>query len=280
MAVYSHTKLETFEQCPLKYKLKYIDLIEGKREFIEVFVGRCVHEALKKLYEDLAAGKLNTLDELLAFYHSACKQNWSSRIAIVRQGTTAAQYLDYGEQCIRKYYCANHPFDQSETLHLEHPVEFNLSPNAGYRLRGQVDRIALRADGTFEIHDYKTGPHAPSQQQADNDRQLSFYQLGFLAERPEARRIELIWHYLGPGITLLSKREPPQLLRIEKDTRALIARIERRAKFRGRKSVLCDWCEYRPDCPAWAPRAGRRGRRPVRRSFWYQLGRLLWKLLR
>lgn len=28
MAVYSHSRISTFEQCPFKYKLEYVDKIE------------------------------------------------------------------------------------------------------------------------------------------------------------------------------------------------------------------------------------------------------------
>ena len=47
--MYSHSRLETFEQCPQKYKFRYIDNIRTETEGIEAFVGKRVHEALEKL---------------------------------------------------------------------------------------------------------------------------------------------------------------------------------------------------------------------------------------
>ena len=47
MPVYSHSKLATYENCPQKYKLQYIDRVEipegGDR--IEAFLGSRVHSA-------------------------------------------------------------------------------------------------------------------------------------------------------------------------------------------------------------------------------------------
>ena len=69
-ALYSHSRLSTFEQCPLKFKFAYIDKIETEiEETIEAFLGSRVHEALEKLYKDLKFQKLNTLKELLGFMH-------------------------------------------------------------------------------------------------------------------------------------------------------------------------------------------------------------------
>ena len=37
MAVYSHSRLSTFETCPLQYKLRYVDKIKKEEEGIEAF---------------------------------------------------------------------------------------------------------------------------------------------------------------------------------------------------------------------------------------------------
>lgn len=37
MPVYSHSRIETFETCPLKYKFKYVDGIRKEEESVEAF---------------------------------------------------------------------------------------------------------------------------------------------------------------------------------------------------------------------------------------------------
>ena len=53
MPIYSHSKLSTFEQCPLKYKFKYIDYLKPDFEnTIEAFLGKKVHDTLEWLYNN------------------------------------------------------------------------------------------------------------------------------------------------------------------------------------------------------------------------------------
>jgi putative RecB family exonuclease len=255
MPVYSHSQLETFENCALKYKFRYIDKIEKKEQGVEAFVGSRVHETLRKLHDDLLARKSSTLEELLQHYRQKWKTNWSPNVKIVRQGETAKNYFQHGAACIRNYYRTNHPFTQSETLSTEEHLRFTLDAEGRYQMQGYVDRIARRADGTFEIHDYKTGRRVPTKEQTDKDRQLALYQIGLTAQRPEATRVELVWHYLVRGVTLRSRRKPAQLVQLRQTTAQLIDRIELQQEFPPHKTPLCDWCEYRPECPAWRPQA-------------------------
>ena len=51
MVIYSHSRLSTFEQCPFKFKLRYIDKIIPEIEnTIESFLGGIVHETLEWIY--------------------------------------------------------------------------------------------------------------------------------------------------------------------------------------------------------------------------------------
>ena len=76
MTIYSHSKLSCYEQCPRKYKFRYIDKIKKEiEESIECFLGKRVHKTLKKLYQDLMYQNGNTLEELLFFLHNEWTKN-------------------------------------------------------------------------------------------------------------------------------------------------------------------------------------------------------------
>jgi putative RecB family exonuclease len=252
VVLYSHSQLQTFEDCPLKYKLRYIGKIKKPEEqTIEAFVGSCVHIVLEKLYRDLLRCKLNSLDDLRAYYRDVWEKEWAPTIKIVREELAPEHYFDYGAKCIRNYYEHYKPFDQSHTLDTEMWVSFALDRAGEYQVRGKIDRIARRPDGTWEIHDYKTSGHLPAQAAVDADRQLALYQIGLKTRWPEAERVELIWHYVGFDIALRSQRTPAQLQDLASQTIGLINQIEQEREFAPRKSNLCDWCEYRPECPLW-----------------------------
>src|ERR1035438_3148133 len=124
MHSYSHSQLSTFRQCPLKFKLKYIDGVESGVESINLFVGNRVHEALELLYGDLLGGKLNGFDDLVDFYEHRWNAEWHSGVLTVRTGRI--DYFDYGVECIRNYFRENYPFNQSLTMSIEEWVEFDL----------------------------------------------------------------------------------------------------------------------------------------------------------
>lgn len=252
MPLYSHSQLATFEQCPLKYRFRYVDRIRKPQEQgAEAFTGSMVHQALEKLYYDLEYEKLNSLDELLAWYNDQWRKQWRPEIKIVREGLTGENYRERGARCIRTYYERYTPFRQSQTIGTEMRLVFSLDDAGQYRFQGYIDRLARRADGTYEIHDYKTGGHLPSQAEADRDRQLALYQAGLESRWPDAERVDLIWHYVGCGQTLVSHRNQDQLLAAREAAMGVIDRINATTDFAPVKSRLCDWCEYKPDCPLW-----------------------------
>ncbi len=252
MPLYSHSQLETFENCPLRYKFRYLDRIRKPEEqSIEAFVGSCVHTTLQKLYDDLLLRKLNSLDELLAHYLFIWNHAYQPTIKIVQDGLTGEDYLRYGEQCLRNYYARFHPFDQSQTLGTETHLIFALDPKGEYKFQGYIDRLARRKDGTYEIHDYKTGRQLPTQAEADSNRQLALYQIGLASQWQDVDRVELVWHYMARDSTLISRRTPEQLKDLTERTIQLVDTIEKTGEFLPVKSRLCDWCEYRAECPIW-----------------------------
>ena len=111
MPTYSHSQLSTYETCPHQYRLAYIEKIKTETEGIEAFMGSRVHDALEKLYRDLKVTKLNTLEELLSFYHQSWEKNWNEMVQIIRKEYSAEDYLRLGEKCIADYYKRYFPFD-------------------------------------------------------------------------------------------------------------------------------------------------------------------------
>ncbi len=252
MAVYSHSRLSTFEECPQRYKFRYIDrLRKPEVQSIEAFTGSRVHETLEKLYDDLQYTKLNTVDALLDFYQQSWRRNWEPGVRILREGLGEEHCRDFGARCIENYYRRFTPFNQSLTLKTEFRMVFALDRQGRYQVQGVIDRLARRVQGAYEIHDYKTGATLPSQTQLDRDRQLSLYQIGLKTCWNDVEHVNLIWHYLAFDTTLISTRSPEELEECSQRTVELIDRIESCRQFEPVKSSLCAWCEYRPDCPLW-----------------------------
>jgi len=249
MPTYSHSQLSTYETCPHKYKLAYIDKIEVETEGVEAFMGSRVHEALEKLYRDLKVTKLNTLEELLNFYHQSWKKNWNDLIQIIRKDYNAEDYRRLGEKCITDYYKRYYPFDLGKTLGLEEYIYFPLEEEKSYWIRGFIDRLTLVDSSVLEIHDYKTSNRLPTKEDVHSDRQLAFYHMGVAEKWQGIQEVRLIWHYLTFDTEIHSSRTPEQLYQLRQATLELIRRIETDRQLFPKEGPLCDWCDYQGFCP-------------------------------
>lgn len=251
MTTYSHSKLATFENCPRAYKFAYIEKPEVEEfETADAFMGSRVHETLQHLYEDLKYEKLNSLDNLLAYYDELWKENWSDEVKVIKEGLTPEHYKKVGARCIRDYYQRYEPFDQGRTIAAELRVEIEVE---GYKLKGIIDRLTISPDGLYEIHDYKASQRLPLQEALDTDRQLALYQLGVQQRWRDVKRVNLVWHYLAFDKELRSERTEGQLEELKRSVLSLIRQIERAEElddFPTRRGY-CGWCGYQEICPEW-----------------------------
>ncbi len=249
---FSHSGIQSFKKCPAQFKYRYIDQIHKKDEGIEAFLGKRVHEAIEHLYNQVKGGVVPLMDEILKVHKSLWKDKWHDRIAIVYQNKTARDYFYLGEECLARFYRQNHPFSEPVIAN-EHEMVFLLDEDENYRIKGIVDRIDHDGEGNWEIHDYKTGKRALSQNAADKDHQLALYQIGLMAETEEIKSVKLVWHFIQHGIKVESKRSPAAIRKVINATKRSIDEIREKIKnggeFYPKASILCNWCYYWEECP-------------------------------
>lgn len=259
MATFSNSRLNAYENCPLQYRMRYVDKVEvPRRESIEAFLGKRVHEALEYLYKSVGQAYRPTLAEVIAHFREAWEREWTDAIHIVRSGETVAGYKAIAERCITLYYRRHEPFDRGRTVDVEMLVSYPLDLERDLHLQGYIDRLVDLGGGNYEIHDYKTGRRLPSQADVDRDRQLALYQMGVTQRFPDVRSVKLVWHYLAHDKKLESERTPEMLRALREKVIALIGTIERATaagNLPPKVTPLCSWCEYKPVCPAWNPGA-------------------------
>lgn len=251
MGIYSHSKLSTFEQCPYKFKLRYIDkIIPEIEKSIEAHLGNAVHETLEWLYlEVMKVKEIPTLDETINFYLNRWQDGFSENISIVKENMTGKDYFEMGIRFLIDYYSKHHPFKDG-TLEMEKEIRIYLGE---HQIVGFIDRLAKNPNtGEIEIHDYKTGNFLPNQKKFDEDRQLALYSLAIKELFGEEQSICLIWHYLAHNKKICSRRTNEQLEKLKKETLELIKNIESTQEFIANKSQLCNWCEYKGICKEFA----------------------------
>jgi putative RecB family exonuclease len=250
MTVYSYSRLSTYLQCPLRFKLRYIDKAEPEfKQTVEAFLGSTVHTVLEKLYRDLKYRKIMSLKEMLALYRRQWAEKWNEDIKIVRPEYGHENYRSMGEKYLTDYYHRFQPFDQETQIALEQRVFIRFGPHEEYQLQGFIDRLSCTPDDTYVIHDYKTSGTLPHQIEADEDKQLALYAIAVKEHYRDCRKVRLVWHYLAFDKDVLSERTEPELEGLKAEIGGIIDQIESTVDFPPHKSVLCGWCEYRPLCP-------------------------------
>jgi len=251
---YSKSRIGTFNTCPRQYKFEYIEKASVEKPLgVEMFLGNAVHRVLEKLYTLKRNGRVQTLDEVLKFYHECWEGPDIDKIKVTRDGLGVDDYIKVGAEALRKYYETMHPFDDGEVIALEKSINFPLDPGGKFNISGRIDRISKDKDGLVEIIDYKTKTSLPSQQAFDNDDQMGLYQLGVLYSWPEFKNIRLKQYFLRQGVTMATTMDTDRLEEIKYRTYQNILEIEKAQAdddFPPKEGPICDWCVYHKLCPA------------------------------
>jgi len=256
MALYSHSRLSSFEQCPLKYRFRYIEKIDPDfKQSIEGFLGNKVHDTLEWIYNHPKKETLES-DDVIKHYIENWNKDFSPAIKIVKADLTAEVYFNKGLKFLICYFLKHKPFKDG-TIATEKRIFIDLDKEGSKKLIGYIDRLVHNKEtNILEVHDYKTSGSIKSQEELDNDRQLAIYSIAIRNEFKEATDVHLVWHFLDFNQTLVSKRTIEQLAQLKQDIIKLINKIENENDFPPQPSILCNWCEYQSKCDLFQKNIG------------------------
>ena len=249
MATYSHSRLNTFETCPLQYKYRYIDRIKPDIDTgIEAFMGSRVHEALEELYRRAKCCRIMTFDQLIIFYRKQWRKNWTDNVKIVKENITKQNYRRMGEKFLEDYYKRFKPFNEMKIIGLETQDRLTLPDGNQYHVR--IDKLGCKGS-TYFVCDYKTNAGMKDQSSADADRQLAMYSIWVKNKFSDAKKVILRWHMLAFDKEVESVRSDKSLVQLQNEIMKAIKKIESATEFKPNKTALCKWCGYQSICPHW-----------------------------
>lgn len=246
----SYTALQTFGQCPQKYKFQEIDKLPAKKSKEAIF-GTLVHGALEYMYSNDPV--FPTLDEILSRFQEKLRSATFPKDELPR-------FEKLGMQLLTKFYKINPPWN-ANAIGLETFFEIEISPTNNtaeepHRITGKIDRMDKLTDGRVEIIDYKTSRRLPSQAEVDADLQLAIYQQAALKRWPnlKPKDVLLSLYFLRANEKLSTTKDAAATKQLEAHILERISEIEKAREtnqFPPKPSALCEWCSYKPHCPAW-----------------------------
>ncbi|MCY7419006.1 MAG: PD-(D/E)XK nuclease family protein, partial [Chloroflexi bacterium] len=238
----SHSQVDDYLSCPLKYRLRHIARVPTPPHHALV-LGNALHQAAAAWHlAELRGRPLDTAGVLDAF-----SVHWSSEGFLSRHHEDAL--FAAGQQALRRLV-GSVPDPARRTVAVERSFQVRLG---GDIVRGRYDRVDESADGAI-ITDYKSSDvrdQHRADERARDSLQLQVYALAWEAETGELpQRMEL--HFLDSGVV---GRVSPEPKRLDRARRLLSEAADgiRSGSFPAKPDMIgCGYCPYREICPSSA----------------------------
>lgn len=245
----SFSRLSRFEQCPLAFKLHYIDKLQSEPGPPLEF-GKAVHAVLERLVREVVDDEqTRPLEEARAF--ELFREAWKAT------NLTGTPLFEEGLRILSEFIREQGVLDHRAVLAVE--KEFRL-PVGPFTVLGFIDRVDWVDDETVEIIDYKTNHQLFTREDVDSSLQLSLYQLAATRLWPWVKRVQLTYWMVRHGVKQRTTRTPEQLTAALEYVRTLGEQTEQCADYPARLNTNCCYCDHRSHCPEYE--TALRGDRP------------------
>ena len=247
----SPSKISTFRDCPQHFAFRYVQRLAEPEDPL-LFRGTLVHLVCERLF-DLGPGERTRVNAVALLYR-LWEQLAGDEPDLADLFATAGDvdvWLASCERLIGTWFRLENP-PEVEVAEREFFVQYD---DADHVLAGIIDRLDRLPDGTWAITDYKTGP-APRQAW----ERSAFFQLRFYALVVgqslglQVSRLRLV-HLAGQGEVLEMAFDEDGAAAVSRQITGLASAMRAAlAADRWRTNVgrRCDWCAFKPRCPAWA----------------------------
>ena len=258
---WSPSKIGAFRSCPQAFAFRYIDGLDEPADRFMIR-GTLVHEVCERLFDvapverspAVAVALLHTLWERMVDREPELR-------LLFTDAADATQWILSAEHLVRTWFVLESP-QELDVAGRELFVEAATADGAV--LAGIIDRLDRLSDGTWRITDYKTNAAPGPAWERGGFFQLRFYALVVQQSLGlDVTRLRLV--HLGNGGEILELPfDPDGIDGVDRQVTALTAAMRRAAesgRWHANVGRRCDWCAFKPLCPAWA--AGQDGAVPA-----------------
>ncbi len=163
--VHSYSSLNTYNDCPYRFKLKYYFRI--KEEYnLNILIGSIYHEVLKVFFNDSADMSIERLIELVKEIFEKNSQIFG--IKYLKEELQAKALRDFTR--FYEYYIKDNVFN----VIVEKDFCFQFGDE---EIKGRIDHINIKNEFEAELIDFKSGAKKPSSSGTEGEIQLKLYRM-------------------------------------------------------------------------------------------------------
>ena len=233
----SASGIETYERCPLEFKLRRDWSLPGRVSGALQF-GAVMHLVLKDYYDALKAGRPRSEQQVLDFFRGSLEG------VHFDDPVQRELYLRDGIRQLNRFVVLQERGEPPVVLQTERGFDMKVGK---VLVRGRIDRVDQLAGIRVAIVDYKTGT-ARTQIDADKSLQLSIYAMA-AQDLWDLAPERLVLYNVVDNSSVETRRTESQL----EDARGRIHDVAEqisRGEFDPRPAYHCRRCLYRGLCPA------------------------------
>ena len=229
----SASDIETYRICPLKYKFARVFRIPQEPTIHQRF-GIALHTVLERFHQY----SNGTREELFELFEGSWRRGGFG------DSDDELQFRERALDALDRYWRTSGD-EEGKPVWFERSFAFEMGPHL---LRGRVDRVDKRPDGSYELIDYKTGK-ARTESQLQEDVQLSVYQMG-ARESWGLETSAQSYLYVMTGEKVPVEHSEEQLERVRATVNEIGEGILRQDFGPTPSAEICSFCDYRIICPA------------------------------
>jgi DNA helicase-2/ATP-dependent DNA helicase PcrA len=237
-AAFSFSELETYLDCPERYRLRHVVGLPASPHHALAY-GRAMHQAVAAFHLSRRAGKPLTEEELLCVF----QREWSPEGFLSREheehryAQGKASLLRFREEQLSQ---------EDTVVAVERPFTVDLD---GIHIKGRIDRLDCTPTGTA-IVDYKSSDvrdQGKADTRARDSLQLQAYTMAFESENGSLPdRVQL--HFLDSGVVGTAAPDRKRLDKAKSQLKSAAIGI-RDGRFHPKPdAVSCGYCPYRQIC--------------------------------
>jgi RecB family exonuclease len=236
----SFSRVETYQQCPLKFRFGYVDQLPALPG-PALSWGRSIHAALERWWDQKLPEPPPVEVLLQALY-----EGWDDSGFAGMAREEKLRWYAYAQDVLRRHHARYAPV---YTPAVACEAWFELDLGDGVAVVGSIDHVARTPSGGIGIVDWKTNRRAKTRKHVQSSLQLAIYALAAVelwGQEPEWVALD----FVVPGVRVSVARSQIQRDRAVAAIRDVAAAV-RAEVFTPRPSRLCAWCDYRSECPAY-----------------------------